>query len=291
MYESLIQSIQILQKSKYGKGNKRKLSYVLGALHQAKPIFPPDNTDAKQISFRNIAPKEQISKILEEFMDSFETQCLQKNNVTAKNYSLFSIVCLKIAKTLDEGSKRGLVSAHILNRLDKMFVKYPVKYSKQAVHDPLGIIFAITELALDAESNLAKPYQFDQTILNSIASLVQRYYLEYDCPAEKILQELSDMPKSRLVVKIGTKHKEIIEKFLQYAIVKLSLETRIKKVKDLLEKITHEENDSISLEYYNTLKLSIKDSEVCPYISQAAKQMNADKRFAKTILEEISRLN
>jgi len=262
----------------------------MGALHQAKPIFAHENFEIKLISFRNIAPNEQIPKILEEFMDSFEVQYLQKNNATAKNYSLFSIVCLKIVKTLDEGKKRGLVSAHVLNKLDKMFVKYPVKYSKQAVYDPLGIIFAVTELALDAENNLAKPYQFDQTILNSIAPLVQRYYLEFDQPAAEILQELSDMPKSRLVITFGPKHKEIIEKFLQYAIVRLPLEVQIKRAKNLLEKIVDEENDSISLEYYNTLKLFIKENNIRPHISQIAKQMNTNKRFAKTILDEISKL-
>jgi len=218
LYESLVQSIDSLQKSKYGKGNKRRLSYVLGALHQAKSIFPAE-TSIKEISFRNIPFDEQIPKILEEFIDSFEEQCLQRGNNTAKNYSLFSIISLKIIKTMEEGKKRGLVSAHALNILDKIFAKYSVKHNKQAIRDPLGIIFALTELAVDVQKNLGKEYEFDQNILDNIAPFMQRYYLEYDLPVKKILQELADMPKSRMVVEIGQKHRQIIEIFLQHSIV------------------------------------------------------------------------
>ena len=45
-----------------------------------------------------------------------------------------------------------------------MFVKHPVKYSKQAIHDPLGLVFVITELAIDIDKNLSIPYDFDKTI-------------------------------------------------------------------------------------------------------------------------------
>ena len=110
LYESLITSINYLQKSKYGKGNKRKLSYVLGALHQAKSIFPAE-TSIKQISFRNIPLDDQIPTILEHFIDSFIEQCLKKGKNTAKNYSLFSIVSLKIVKTMDDGQKKRSCSS------------------------------------------------------------------------------------------------------------------------------------------------------------------------------------
>ena len=289
MYESLIESIISLQKSKYGKGSKRRLSYVLGALHQAKPIFPAQ-TLIKQISFRNISAEEQIPKILEYFIDSFEEQCLQRGNNTAKDYSLFSIISLKIIKTMEDGKKRGLASAHALNKLNEMFAKYSVKYSKQAIRDPLGIIFAITELAVDVQKNLGKEYEFDQSILDNIAPFMQRYYLEYDLPVKKILQELSDMPKSRMVVEIDKKHQQTIEIFLQHSIVTLSLESRIKKAKDLLEKIITEENDTVTLEFYSTLKLSFRNSDIYPHISQVAKNLNTKKRFANSILEEVTRL-
>ena len=85
-------SIQTLQKSKYGKGNKKKLSAIMHALNRAKPIFVAKNDESveaiKQISFRNISQEEQIPKILDEFMDDFEKECLEKEKGNAKNYSL-----------------------------------------------------------------------------------------------------------------------------------------------------------------------------------------------------------
>ena len=38
------------------------------------------------------------------------------------------------------------------------------------------------------------------------------------------------------------------------------------------------------------LKLSFGDTEIYPHISKVAKELNSDKRFANSILEEISRL-
>ena len=90
MYDSLLISIQNLQKSKYGKGNKKKLNAIVHALNRARSLFyskkqnleiAPAST--KQINFRNIKPEEQIQRILDEFMDDFEKQCLEKNNVSA----------------------------------------------------------------------------------------------------------------------------------------------------------------------------------------------------------------
>ncbi|MEK6930009.1 MAG: hypothetical protein AABZ42_05010 [Thermoproteota archaeon] len=158
MYDSLVQSIQALQNSKYGKGNKKRLTTIQSALKQANSLFvSKDNQDNEKttksntmISFRNIEPTEQIPKILEEFMNDFEIQCLEKNGASAKNYSLFSVTLLKIIKTLDADKKRGLLSAHAINVLNKMFVKYPVEYKKRAIRDPLGLVFVITELAIDA---------------------------------------------------------------------------------------------------------------------------------------------
>jgi len=40
LHDSLIQSIQTLQKSKYGKGNKSKLTSIQSALKLATPLFP-----------------------------------------------------------------------------------------------------------------------------------------------------------------------------------------------------------------------------------------------------------
>jgi hypothetical protein len=291
-------SIQSLQKSKYGKGNKKKLSAIMHALNRANSMFSSEekntksNTDSlKQISFRNVKPEEQVPRILDEFMDDFEKECLEKNNGNAKNYSLFSVTSYKIIRTLDSGKRRGLLSAHALNRLNKMFVKYPVKYSKQSIRDPLGLVFVITELAIDIEKNLSIPYEFDQTILDQIMPLMQRHYVQYDDTVGKILEEFSDMPKFKLVIEIGEKHKELVQKFLDYSIAKLPLDTRIEKAKSILEKIIHEEVDSISLRYYETLKLTFSDEELRPHLSKLAKEMpKTTRRFANTIINEVSNL-
>src|SRR5579863_2207308 len=100
-YESLTQSISGLLKSKYSKGNRLHLRSVLSALKQAAPLFSDSsNIELQQISFRNVKPEDQISRILEEFIDDFE-RSLAINSST-KNYSLFAITSLKIIKTLDE---------------------------------------------------------------------------------------------------------------------------------------------------------------------------------------------
>ncbi|MBA4463383.1 MAG: hypothetical protein ACE5SV_04795 [Candidatus Nitrosomaritimum aestuariumsis] len=297
MYESLKLSIQSLQKSKYGKGNKKKLSAIMHALNRANSIFNLDKQNQtnpesiKQISFRNVSSEEQVPRILDEFMDDFEKECLEKDNGNAKNYSLFSVTSYKIIRTLDSGKRRGLLSAHALNRLNKMFVKHPVKYSKQAIRDPLGLAFVITELAIDIEKNLSIPYEFDQTILDQMMPLLQRYYVQYDDTVRTILEEFSSMPKFKLVIEIGEKHKELIEKFLDYSIARLPLETRIKKAKSILEKIIAEEVDSVALGYYENLKLTFSDETLRPHLSKIAKEMpKTNRRFANTILEEVSAL-
>ena len=131
MHDLLIQSIQALQKSKYGKGNKSKLTSIQNAIKLANPLFASSNQNNGKsnriISFRNIDQTEQIPKILEEFASNFEIQCLENNGASAKNYSLFSVTLLKIIKTLDADKKRGLISAHAINILNQMFVKYPVE--------------------------------------------------------------------------------------------------------------------------------------------------------------------
>ena len=298
MYDSLILSIQSLQKSKFGKGNKKKLSAIMHALNRANSIFVSKEKNTKlnpellkQISFRNVNHDEQIPRILDEFMDDFEKECLEKNNGNAKNYSLFSVTCYKIIRTLDSGKQRGLLSAHALNRLNKMFVKHPVKYSKQAIRDPLGLVFVITELAIDIEKNLSIPYEFDQTILDQTMPLMQRHYVQYDDTVSKILEEFSDMPKFKLVIEIGGKHKELIQKFLDYSITKLPLDTRIEKAKSILQKIINEDVDSAALAYYDTLKLTFSDEELRPHLSKIAKEMpKTARRFANTILDEVSNL-
>lgn len=298
MYDLLVQSIHLLQNSKYGKGNKKRLTVIQSALKQANPLFVSENQNNEittqsnsMISFRNIDQTEQIPKILEEFMNDFENQCLKKNGASAKNYSIFSVTLLKIIKTLDADKKRGLLSAHAINVLNKMFVKYPVEYKKRAIRDPLGLVFVITELAIDAERNLSRPYEFDITLLFQIAPLMQRYHMEFDNALLQIIDEFNKMPKFRLTVSIGERHKEIVQKFLQYGISQLPLENKIARAKNILEKIIYENNDSVALEHYNMLKLCYADKELRPHLAQIAKTKNStDRRFANTILDEVSKL-
>ncbi|GKS66993.1 hypothetical protein YTPLAS73_05400 [Nitrosarchaeum sp.] len=295
MYDSLVKSIQALQNSKYGKGNKKRLTSIHSALKQASSLFTLDNQSNEKtdtiISFRNIDQAKQIPKILEEFVNDFEHQCLKRNGASAKNYSIFSVTLLKIIKTLDADKTRGLLSAHAINILNKMFAKYPVEYNKRAIRDPLGLLFVITELAIDAERNLSRPYEFDESIPLQITPLMQRYHKEFDNALLQIISEFNKMPKFRLAVSIGERHKEIIKNFLQYAIIQLPLESKIDRAKNILEKIIDEKNDSIALEHYNMLKICYADKDLCPHLAQIAKKANkTERRFVNTILDEISNL-
>ena len=296
LYNALVESIQILKKSKYGKGNKKRLAAVQRALKQANKLFTSDNRYSETvklntINFRNVEQEDQIPKILEEFVNSFEIECTKQKTVSAKDYSLFSVTLLKIIKTLEAEKKRGLLSVHAINVLNKMFVKHPMEYNKRAIRDPFGLVFVITELAVDAERNLARPYEFDITILNQIAPLMQRYHMEFDNALLQIKEEFDKMPKFRLTVSIGEKHDEIIKKFLQHGISNLPLENKISRAKNMIEKIIHEKNDTVTLENYNMLKLCYSDKELCPHLAQIAKSKNkTERRFTNTILDEISKL-
>ena len=133
-------------------GNKIRLKSIQSALKQANPLFASsnsENTKDKLVNFRNIESDQQIPRIIDEFANNFEVQCLQKNGATAKNYSLFSVTLLKIIKTLNADKKRGLLSAHGINILNKMFIKHPVEYKKIEIRDPLRFVFVIIELVID----------------------------------------------------------------------------------------------------------------------------------------------
>jgi len=295
LHDSLIQSIQNLQKSKYGKGNKSKLTTIQSTLKLANPLFVStvnsDDAKHKVINFRNIEQAEQIPRILDEFANNFKIQCLEKNGASAKNYSLFSVTLLKIIKTLNTDKKRGLLSAHSINILNNMFVKHPVEYKKIETRDPLKFTFVIIELAIDAERNLSKHYEFDIILLRQIMPLMQRYYMKYDNALLQINNEFDKISKFRLTVSIGERHKEIVKIFLQYSIAKLPLKDKISRAKNIIEKIILENNDSIVLEYYNLLKLCFDDKEIRPHLVKIVKTKNrAGRRFANTILDEVSKL-
>ena len=291
MYKILMQSVSYLLKSKYSRGNRLHLRSVLSALKQASPLFSFDSSDAEpqQISFRNVKPEDQIPVILDEFIDDFEHSLTV--NSSAKNYSLFSMTSLKIIKAIEEGNKRGLTAMHVINRLEKMFLKYPFKHGKQATLDPLGMIFAIIEMILESEKNLGISYKFDKVMPDQFAEFMQRYYLKYDDSVGKILDDMEDMPKSRLTVVLDNNYRVILEKIFQHGITSLPREVKIKKAKELLEKIINEKEDSQVLKLYNVLKLVCIDNDVRFGIASFARSINkTEKRFSNTILDELSHL-
>ena len=98
---------------------------------------------------------------------------------------------------------------------------------------------------------------------------------------------IDDLLKAR----IGDEHNELIQKFLDYSIPKLPLDTRIQRAKSILDKILSEDTDSVALGYYNNLKLTFSDEELRPHLSKIARDTpKSNKRFANTILEEIANL-
>jgi hypothetical protein len=117
----------------------------------------------------------------------------------------------------------------------------------------------IIELAIDAERNLSKPYEFDAILLRQVMPLVQRYHMRHDNALSQITDEFNKISKFRLTVSIGERHKEITQIFLQYGISKLPLEAKISRAKNILEKITLEGSDSVALEFYDLLKLCFDD--------------------------------
>ena len=136
-----------------------------------------------------------------------------------------------------------------------MFVKYPVEYKKSELRNTLRFVFVIMELVIDAERNLAKNYEFDEILLLQISPLMQRYYMKFDSTIQQIISEFKKMSKFRLTISIVPRHGELIQVFLQYGMSHLLLNDKISRAKKIIEKICCEENDLVTLEYYNVIIL------------------------------------
>ncbi len=296
MYDSLIQSIHTLQKNKYSRGNRVRLASIQSALKLANPLFivKSNSKPDKIINFRNIKQAEQIPRILDEFASIFESQCLRNNGYSAKNYSLFAAILLKIIKTLDADKSRSLLSAHAINMLNQMFAKYSVEYKKSEILDPLKFVFVIIELVIDIERNLSKNYVFDEILLLQVAPLMQQYYMKFDNTVSQILIKFSNISKFRLTASIIQRHKEVVQEFLQYAMIQLETHDKVNRATLIVQKIVCEKNDTMILEYYDTLKLCFSDKLLRPYLVQIAteilKKQKPARRFAGTILDEILKL-
>ena len=216
---------------------------------------------------------------------------LKKNGISAKNYSMFSVTLLKIIKTLNADKRRGLLSAHGINILNNLCMQHSVEYKKIETRDPLKFLFVMMELAIDAEQNLSRPYEFDIILLRQIMPLMQRYHMKYDNAFSQINDELSKISKFRLTVSVGDRHKDLVKIFLQYGMSELPLEDKISRAKNIIEKIILENSDSVVLEYYDLLKLCFDDKELCPHLVKIVKTHSpAGRRFANTVLNEVSKL-
>ncbi len=303
MSEDLIKSVESLLGS--SKNSRRQINNILNILKQGKSLFPSNqksqssdefakdvtSSDNKRSELHRMNKQERILKIIERFTNEFETKSLP-NNVSVKNYLLYLLVVLKISRKMKAGYQRSLVLANTLSRLNQMFVNYPLHYNKRVTRDPLGLLFLITESALEASRNLKFPYKFEDVTFSQFIPIVTKYCMDSDNPLQEIVKTLSEMPKFRIPAIIGESHQKIIGGILQYCFPKIPLKTRIETVTRLLNKITFEQNDSTVLTHYNTLKLCMeKDSDLRIHVSKIAKTeigKTKYRRFVSGILEELA---
>jgi len=302
MSEDLIKSVESLLGS---SKNSRQINNILNILKQGKSLFPSnqksqssDEFVKNMISNKNkrselygMNKQERILKIIEKFTNEFETKSLP-NNVSVKNYLLYLLVVLKISRKMKVGYHRSLVLANTLSRLNQMFVNHPLHYNRRVTRDPLGLLFLITESALEANRNLKFPYKFDDVTFSQFIPLVTRYCMGSDDPLQEIVKTLSEMPKFRITATIGEGHQKIIGNILQYCFPKMPLKIRIETGARLLKKIILEQNDSIVLTHYNTLRLCVeKDNNLRIHVSKIAKTeigKTKYRRFVNGILEELA---
>src|SRR5436853_597826 len=130
------------------------------------------------------------------------------------------------------------------------------KYSKgNRLHlrSVLGSLKQAAPLFLSDPSNIEpqqiifrhiKPEDQIHRILDQFAQFMQRYYLKFDDSIGKILDDIEEMPKSRLTVLLGQNYRAILEKIFQHSIAALPQEVKIKKAKELLKKIINQKEDS-----------------------------------------------
>lgn len=303
MSEDLIKSVESLLVS--SKNSRRQINDILNILKQARPLFPSNQksqtsdefvkdatpSESKRSELHMMNKQERILKIIERLTNEFETKSLP-NNVSVKNYLLYLLVLFKLSKKMKAGYQRSLVLANTLSRLNRMFVNHPLNYNRRVTRDPLGILFLITESALEAGRNLKFPYKFEETTFSQFIPLMTKYCMDSDNPLQEIVKTLSEMPKFRIPVTIGEGHQKIIGSILQYCFPVIPFKTRIETGTGLLNKITHEQNDSTVLSHYNTLKLCIeKDSQLRDHVSKIARteiDKTKYRRFVNGILDELT---
>jgi len=302
MSEDLIISVEGLHGSP--KSHHRQINDILGILKLGKQLFPTRKSqpgselpkdlmtseNKKRLELQKMNKQERILKIIENFTNEFETKSLP-NNVSVKNYLTFLLVVFKLSKKLKPGHQRSLVLANTLSRLNKMLVNHPLDYNKRTTREPLGLLFLITESAIEASRYLKFPYMIDETTFDQFLPLMTRFCMDSEDPLQEIVKTISEMPKYRITTTISEGHKKIIGGVLQHCFPKIPLKTRIETGTRLFKKITSEQNDSKVLSYYNTLKLFVeKDAEIRTILSKLTKAeitKTKYRRFVNGILEEL----
>jgi hypothetical protein len=302
MSEDLIRSVEGLLGST--KSSHSQINDVLSILKLGKQLFPSQKSqpsselpkdlmtseNKKRLELQRMNKQERILKIIENFTNEFETKSIP-NNVSVKNYLTFLLVVFKLSKKLKPGHQRSLVLANTLSRLNKMLVNHPLDFNKRTTREPLGLLFLITESAIEASRNLKFPYLIDETTFAQFLPLMTRFSTDSDDPLQEIVKTISDMPKFRITTKIGEGHRKIFGSVLQHCFPMIPLKTRIETGTRLLKKITSEQNDSTVLSHYNTLKLfAEKDAEIRTILSKLAKAeitKTKYRRFVNGILEEL----
>ena len=189
MSEDLIKSVEGLRSS---KNSSRQINDILNILKLGKELFVSDQKsqsnlelpkdvisteNKKRSELQKMNKIERVLRIIERFTEEFETKSLTKN-VSVKNYLLFLLVVFKLSKKIKPGHQQSLVLANTLSRLNKMFVNHPLKYNKRTTREPLGLLFLITESAIQASRNLQFPYKFDDTTLSQFIPLVTKFCMD-----------------------------------------------------------------------------------------------------------------
>jgi hypothetical protein len=303
--EDLIKSVEDLLTSRRRSGIGQ-LEYILGVLKQASPIFSnvqnkgiliageiSDSSTRSEgrLELRRMDKQERILKVLERFTSEFEAFALPLN-ITIKEYVLFMVVCLKLARKLKEGPQKSLVFAQTLAKINHMFVDHPVQYSKRAINDPLELLFLVTEFTIEASKSLEFSYELDDITKSQFVTLMTKYCADSENPLLDLVKDLANIPKFRLNIVVGQEHQNLVGNILQHCFPQIQLKIKIDTLRKLLGKILSGENDATVLIHYNTLKLLLSsDDSLVGEISKLASQEIAKtrhNRFVGGILDELS---
>jgi hypothetical protein len=294
MSEELLSSVQVLLGS---KKSSRQTSDILHILELGKEIFTSKQPSLdletsklrKKLDLKRMDKQERILKILEGFTSDFEASL--SNNFSTKEYLLFLVVVFKLSKKIKSSHQRSIVLANTLSKLDQMFVKYPLNYSMRTTVEPLSLLFLLAESNIEASRSLESPYKMEQTIFSQFLPLMTRFCIHSEDPLQEIVRTITEMPKFRINTSIGEEHKKIFGTVLQHCFPRISSKIRIETGTRLFKKIISEQNDSIVLSHFNTLKLLVeKDVELKGMLSKLAKKeitQTRHRRFVNGILEEL----